>query len=387
MKGYMSHLLIGNYCQIPPDSSDLPPAAPAPHLLSLPTELFDIICSHLIPSKPPLFNRFRDVELERRFFVPERALCKDLISLAVTSKSGYQQCAAFFQPKSLVVDIGWAGSNALYAQRSKQSGTFDEDLKTFHRYATEQDVRYAYDRPSYLLKYLSNIVYRFMDIAMGRGLAAFTVTHRELLAQAIRSNPKLQGIRYLGHQQQLPFFQSLPKSLEYLEINYSGGRAAFVPTIEPVEDALDTGCHDPDQTQTFEPIAVGTLVLSDRRLSRDKGLAEEGDCLPMLWDQYSGDLEGFETILQSIAGVKKLILRINQYGEGEEVQGKFPPKECLVTLSDRMQEHDTFDNLQELVFEFFETDTMGLRSEGEPGHDFYMVSAAISDLLQRTRRI
>lgn len=69
-----------------------------PHLLSLPPELFDLVCDHFLPRDDPIYNRYEYFEFERKF--RRRRITKNFINLAVTSKSAYGQCLGTFASRS-----------------------------------------------------------------------------------------------------------------------------------------------------------------------------------------------------------------------------------------------------------------------------------------------
>lgn len=91
--------------------SDMPDAEPnlpfqdtIPPLLSLPLELFDMICTHLLPDDTSTYNRYHLFEYEKKF--QRRQITKSFVNLAITSKLALCRCAET-GPKSLKVAIGW----------------------------------------------------------------------------------------------------------------------------------------------------------------------------------------------------------------------------------------------------------------------------------------
>lgn len=78
---------------------------PTPGLLSLPPELFDMICDYLLPvTQKTMYNHHHHLE-----FAPQvngRRISKSFAKLASTCKSAHWQCQNAFKPKVLRVTIG-----------------------------------------------------------------------------------------------------------------------------------------------------------------------------------------------------------------------------------------------------------------------------------------
>lgn len=202
----------------------------------------------------------------------------------------------------------------------------------------------------------------------------FTGAHRFKMTEAMRSNPDLKAVRYLGKHFDLPLFGALPKSLDYLEIYHSGARDAldFADLMSPLGSMADGDIGDDDLAVRCEPIRIQTLVISDRLWGVQMNLMEHPAGDSTLWANARNGDTAVKFILGAVTSVKKLVLRIAHYIDGDERQGEFDPIECLGLLKERIEETTHLDTLEELVLEFKEYDLNGMGVGG--GHDFYVVS-------------
>lgn len=107
------------------DSSDgfAPASGETSTLLSLPLELFFMICGYITPIDTPTYNRYHLLEHEPKFH--GRQITQNIVRLAVTSRSAFEQCAAACSSTGLKVSIGWNE----YGQNASLGSDDDESLE------------------------------------------------------------------------------------------------------------------------------------------------------------------------------------------------------------------------------------------------------------------